>query len=156
MIQQDFEYSEDRSFFAQLFGVSENELLLRYRALFDFRALVVKRALFQLQRIKLWEQLRTVTEPSCFLQLSSHCTGTQQLVLDHLIPLATNELNKKLRKQKAAFGHKVSAQSFGSNNLENLTFACTTCNNYKKHRLPSAELIQRHLKRLDEQRLPRS
>jgi len=55
--------------------------------------------------------------------------------VDHYIPLSTNELNKKLRNLKAEPGKKVKSQSFGSNDLDNFTLACSRCNGFKKHKI---------------------
>jgi 5-methylcytosine-specific restriction endonuclease McrA len=63
--------------------------------------------------------------------------------VDHLIPLSSNVLNKKLRKMKGENKKKVPAQSFGSNDLSNFILACSRCNAFKKHRLPSSELLTR-------------
>jgi 5-methylcytosine-specific restriction endonuclease McrA len=55
--------------------------------------------------------------------------------LDHLIPLSSNELNKRLRALPRVGKAKVARQSFGSNHADNLILACKRCNAFKKHRL---------------------
>jgi 5-methylcytosine-specific restriction endonuclease McrA len=42
-------------------------------------------------------------------------------------------------------GKKVPALSYGSNDLANLVLACKRCNAFKKHLMPSKELISRIL-----------
>jgi len=72
----------------------------------------------------------------CQLNLSNDCLGNQKLQVEHLIPLSSNKLNKRLRKRIAPPGKKVPTQSLGSNHISNLVLACEKCNRMKKHRLP--------------------
>jgi len=72
----------------------------------------------------------------------SMCDINSGINVDHLIPLATNKLNKELRNLKAEPGRKVKSQSFGSNHIDNLIIACADCNNYKKHRIIERAKIQ--------------
>ncbi|MBK6989183.1 MAG: hypothetical protein IPH33_13745 [Bacteroidetes bacterium] len=65
----------------------------------------------------------------------SMCDISSGIVIDHLIPLSTNQLNKSLRKLAPVKGKKVATQSFGSNHIDNLVIACASCNNHKKHRI---------------------
>lgn len=63
------------------------------------------------------------------------CDLDSGIVIDHLIPLSTNKLNKELRNLKPDKFKKVISQSFGSNHMDNLIIACNNCNNHKKHRI---------------------
>ena len=69
----------------------------------------------------------------CELRLLESCNDTG-LVLDHIIPLSSNELNKRIRKLPTPRGKKIARQSVGSNHPSNLLVACPKCNGYKKHR----------------------
>lgn len=101
---------------------------------FDERAPQVKRAEFNKLRHKLYEELGESYGYSCMLNLLEACLDTENLAIDHLIPLSSNELNKKLRNVQSLPSKKVVTQSYGSNNIKNLAIACSKCNDFKKHR----------------------
>lgn len=131
-----FDYPEDKSFFIKLLGAgSEEEFDLGCSKLFDFREPAAKRAEFNSKRKDLYRLITSQRENRCQLKLLPDCEVDKNLVLDHMIPLSSNELNKKLRNMKAPEGKKVPSQSFGSNHPDNLLLACTKCNNHKKHRI---------------------
>jgi 5-methylcytosine-specific restriction endonuclease McrA len=131
-----FQYPEDEIFFAKLLCGGDVSLLNKeYSSLFDFRNPIVKRNEFNKIRGQLFKELIKIYGLSCQLGLHSDCSKIKKFEIDHIIPLSTNELNKKLRKIKAEKGKKVAAQSFGSNNIDNLILACHRCNAYKKHRI---------------------
>ncbi len=129
-----FEYPEDNDFFATfLTGGDTRKLEREYGEYFDFRDPLAKRREFNLIRKNLLPQLLKRDSGQC--QLKFDCCDNKKLVVDHLIPLSSNKLNRKLRGQKTEDGKKPKAQSFGSNNPKNLLIACDRCNSYKKHRL---------------------
>ena len=134
-----FEFKEDEEHFASLLevigGLDEN------RCLFDFRSPDLKRKEFNKIRNKIFQELVNKYGSSCQLNCHEDCSGEGKEV-DHIIPLSSNVLNKQLRNMKGQNGKKVPAQSFGSNNESNFALACKRCNAYKKHRLPSMEILQ--------------
>ncbi|MDX1535967.1 MAG: hypothetical protein R3346_04380 [Candidatus Spechtbacterales bacterium] len=142
----EFEHTEDREFFIKLLANGdEKEFEKRFKDYFDFRDPSTKRKEFNSLRNKILSQLTNEYGSRCQLQLNDNCKLDQGLVVDHLIPLSTNKLNKNLRNLKPEKGKKVKAQSLGSNNLKNLVIACDACNNYKKHKILNKKDIQRIL-----------
>jgi hypothetical protein len=139
----DFDYSEDREYFRKLLCAS-GEKITRYSSLFNFDSLEKKRRAFNNISKEHLEEIKGSHRSKCLLRLSEACSGRAE-VIDHLIPLATNKLNK-LRGLKPRSGKKVSSQSFGSNHDANLISACKKCNSHKKHILLDREQIQRILK----------
>lgn len=99
---------------------------------FDFRELTVKRKEFNSKRNQLLKKLVEERGSICQLKLLEQCEG--KIVIDHMIPLSSNILNKRIHKVTSAQGRKVISKSFGSNHPQNLLLACEKCNNYKKHR----------------------
>ena len=131
-----FEYPEDREFFAQLLvDGDEKKLDEECSDHFDFRHPAIKRWEFNKTRKKLLEELVRIHGGRCQLRIHPECSTESIFEPDHVIPLSTNELNKKLRSVQRTSSEKVPAQSFGSNHLKNLTLACKRCNAFKKHRL---------------------
>lgn len=131
-----FEYPEDRKFFAELLaGGDEQRLDREFADNFDFRDAGVKRREFDKTSRKGLEELLRRHEPMCQLRLHPDCSKEPVWQTDHLIPLSSNELNKKLRHMTRTDDKKVPAQSFGSNHPSNLLLACKRCNAYKKHRI---------------------
>ena len=129
-----FEFVEDKKFFVDIFCSGDEEEFDRYYSkFFDFRNPQIKRKELNVHKIK---TILLEKHISCQLKLSPTCSGVQYLQVEHLIPISTNKLNKKLRNIKASPGKKVLTQSFGSNHLSNLVLACEKCNSLKKHRLP--------------------
>ena len=135
-----FEFEKDEEYFNALLassgGVEQN------LDLFDFRDPCVKRAEFAKQRNHVFQLLEEELGNICQLQCHTDCAGTAEHV-DHLIPLSSNELNKKLRRMTGVNGKKAPTQSFGSNNRKNFALACARCNSFKKHKFPSIEILQR-------------
>jgi 5-methylcytosine-specific restriction endonuclease McrA len=129
-----FEFIEDKKYFVDLLcGGDEVEFDRYYSKFFDFRNPQIKRNELNVRKIKI---ILLGKQNSCQLKLSPTCSGIQCLQVEHLIPISTNKLNKKLRNIKASPGKKVPTQSYGSNHLSNLILACEKCNSMKKHRLP--------------------
>jgi len=139
-MNQKFTYIEDDLYFENLFsslgGISSN------MKLFDFRPLEVKRKEFNKIRNNIHDELTRKHGLICQLRCHPDCSDSPDQI-DHLIPLSSNSLNKKLRKIKGTNGKKTPQQSFGSNHTENFVLACKRCNAFKKNNLPSIELIQK-------------
>lgn len=133
-----FEHKKDKQFFADLLCNGDADRLEKnYRQLFDFRPAVVKRKEFNAVKARLKKTIVKNRGARCELMLVPGCATDTGLVLDHFIPLSSNELNKKLRRMRAGAGRKVKSQSLGSNDPKNLLLACARCNNFKKHRIVS-------------------
>ncbi len=129
-----FEFLEDEIFFEKILckkGKSTGE----FHFLFDFREPKIKRVKFNKNRNRLFKNLKDVYGLKCFLNYTNICYEKSGFVVDHLIPLSSNKLNKELRKLKAEKGKKVKTQSLGSNKIQNLIIACKKCNSFKKHKL---------------------
>lgn len=138
-----FEFVEDEKYFANILCNGDIGILeSKYSKMFDFRSPIVKRKEFNVIRNKIYSELVTKYGKICMLKMHPDCSPEKKLVVDHLIPLSSNILNKKLRGLKAELGKKVKSQSFGSNNVSNLILACERCNSYKKHNLPDKNLFQ--------------
>ena len=134
MIQ--FEYPEDREFFANLLtGGDVEKLDEEFSDCFDFRHPAVKRWEFNKERKKILKELMFKYDGKCQLKIHPDCSKDGKFEPDHIIPLSTNELNKKLRHMERTSAEKVPAQSFGSNHPKNLILACKRCNAFKKHRI---------------------
>ncbi len=134
-----FEYPDDEQFFASLLaGGNKEELRAEFIRRFDFREPSLKRAVFDRLKRLVMEEMVQEGRTKCELHLVADC-DSQNLVLDHIIPLSSNELNKHLRKMTAPQRKKVPAQSFGANDRENFLVACAKCNNFKKHRFIKKE-----------------
>jgi 5-methylcytosine-specific restriction endonuclease McrA len=138
-----FEYFADKKYFAQLMSDGNCKELLKYRRLFDFRDPSIKRKEFNAKRHKIYSALLKKYGRQCLLNLNDKCTQGKNLVIDHFIPISSNELNKKLRHLKPHNGKKVQTQSFGSNNIANLILACGKCNGFKKHKIPTKEMWEK-------------
>ena len=139
-----FQYPEDCDFFKKLL-CSPDELLEKYSSFFDFRHPKIKRSEFNRIHNKIRKELLNKYGKRCMLQYPNKCINTD-FVVDHLIPLSSNKLNKLLRKVLAEKGKKIKTQSFGSNNISNLIIACKKCNSHKKHIILEREQIQQILK----------
>jgi len=139
-----FQETYETQYFTKLLCQGEEELS-RFSDLFDSRPLAVKRAEFNrlVKAIRL--ELLKSRGNQCELQIAGVCIGNVDLQVDHLIPLATNVVNK-LNGVKAVNGCKVKSHSYGSNHMANLGLACRACNAHKKHRILSAEEMRRILK----------
>lgn len=131
-----FEYPEDREFFANLLTEGDvDKLDAEFGDLFDFRHPAIKRWEFDKTSKKVLKGLIEKYHGECQLHLHPDCDSTKGLEPDHIIPLSSNDLNKKLRGMSGTSGAKVEAQSFGSNHPRNLTLACRRCNAFKKHKI---------------------
>lgn len=127
-----FRYNEDFEFFRELFGNYYNE------SYFDFRSPEIKRLEFNKLRNDVFKLLTNKYGLTCRLNFKNICDDNSGYVVDHLIPLSSNELNKKLRKMIASNSKKkVPSESYGSNDICNLVIACNKCNNHKKHKIMS-------------------
>jgi 5-methylcytosine-specific restriction endonuclease McrA len=144
-----FEYPEDRAFFEELL-CQPGEDLTRYAHLFDFRPVPEKRRDFGKIRDRQLKRLIEHLGCICQLEYAPDCDPSSGQVLDHLIPLASNDLNKKLRglrtSRESGKLRKVPSQSFGSNHPENLVLSCVNCNSRKKHRVLNRKEVSRALK----------
>lgn len=139
-----FEYPEDRQFFADLLTEGDaNRLDVAYSDLFDFRHWSYKRWEFDKTRKKVLAGLIEKHKGECQLRIHPECSNEERLEPDHIIPLSSNVLNKELRQQKRTSLAKVESQSFGSNHPRNLTLACRKCNGLKKHRILTGEILAR-------------
>ncbi|OGY52363.1 MAG: hypothetical protein A3J65_00615 [Candidatus Buchananbacteria bacterium RIFCSPHIGHO2_02_FULL_45_11b] len=129
-----FDFPEDKNYFFKVLMASSKGFI-KYKDLFDFRNPLIKRREFNSIQKKIFHDLVKKYGLNCQLKLHQDCSKMKKFNVDHVIPLATNELNKKIRKMRSKDGKKVPAQSFGSNNPKNLILACSRCNAYKKHRI---------------------
>lgn len=140
----EFKYQEDKEFF-RLLLCQNKEKLEDYSFLFDFREPKIKREEFNKIKKIFFSNLVKKFGKNCMLKYYKICNQKSGFVLDHLIPLSSNKLNKELRNMIATKGKKVLTQSFGSNNIGNLVIACKKCNSYKKHKFEK-DMIRRILK----------
>jgi 5-methylcytosine-specific restriction endonuclease McrA len=141
-----FEFMEDRQFFADLLTDGDVNLLDHaYSDLFDFRHPAIKRWEFDKVRKKLLRDLIEKHNGQCQLGIHPLCYPDHGLEPDHVIPLSSNVLNKELRHLTRTTSAKVESQSFGSNHPRNLTLACRKCNGLKKHRLLDGQTLRRLL-----------
>jgi hypothetical protein len=132
----EFEYPEDRKFFIDfLAGGDEKRFNEEFSDYFDFRHPAIKRGEFKKTRKQALKNLLDKYGEVCQLRLHPDCSKERIWEPDHIVPLSTNELNKKLRHLERVGDAKVAPQSFGSNHPKNLTLACKRCNAFKKHRL---------------------
>lgn len=129
-----FEHQEDREYFEKLLLTEDKMSLEKYKTLFDFRPLRIKRREFNYYRNENLNKLIEKHGKRCMLRMEC-CDLDSGISIDHLIPLSTNKLNKELRNLKPAKFKKIKSQSFGSNHMNNLIIACTNCNNHKKHKI---------------------
>ena len=131
-----FEHPEDRRFFIDLLaGGDEQKFEVEFLNCFDFREPAIKRKEFKALRNKAFRDLREKHGETCQLHIHADCSKDKRWEVDHIIPLATNELNKKLRNMARSPAAKVPSQSFGSNHPTNLILVCRRCNAFKKHRV---------------------
>lgn len=131
-----FKFTLDEQYFVNLLSGGNIKLFkLKHYKMFDFRNQQIKRKEYNKIKkaffVKLWRKYHG----QCQLKIHPDCSKNGKLVLDHIIPLGSNELSKKLRKMKSVGGKKVPSQSFGSNHISNLTLSCERCNAAKKHKI---------------------
>jgi hypothetical protein len=112
-----FEYVEDRKFFADLLaGGDETRLDSEFSDYFDFRDPAIKRLEFNEIRKRVLVELIEKHGEVCHW---------------HPIPLSTNELNKRLRRMVRVSNRKVPSQSFGSNHPKNLVLSANSATRLK-------------------------
>lgn len=144
----EFKYPEYEQFFSDLL-CEEGEDLSKYDSLFDLREPydIKRRELTSSKYKQAWKDLEEKYGRICQLQFVESCDFNNPTCIDHVIPLISNELNKKIRKSKPLIaGKKIQSESFGSNDISNLVLACGKCNSNKKHRFLSREAMRRILK----------
>jgi len=131
-----FQYKSDYNFFLKKLANGDAPLFKnKFLKMFDFRDSLIKRREFNLLRPKIYKELILKYGKKCQLNIHPDCSKEKIFDVDHYIPLATNKLNKILRRLKPENGKKVPSQSFGSNDISNLRIACKRCNAFKKHRI---------------------
>ncbi len=143
-----FKYPEYEQFFRDLL-CNEDEDISKYASLFDFRepTIVKRRELKGYKYKNAWVELERKYGRKCQLQLVEDCEINNPAVIDHVIPISSNVLNKLLLKSKSLVtGRKVPTESFGSNDISNLVLACTRCNSNKKHRFLDRKRMREILK----------
>ena len=133
-----FDNPEDKDHFDYVLqdigGVDSNSHL------FDFHAPDLKRREFNAIRDAFFAELSRRYGAGCQLRCHDDCGGVGTVV-DHLIPLSSNVLNKTLRGMKASANKKAPTQSFGSNHMDNFVLSCRRCNAFKQSKIPTADLI---------------
>jgi hypothetical protein len=134
-----FDNPEDKLFFEKLFCRS-GELIETYASYFDFRVPRIKKEEFDQIRDQLTTTMTQKLGDHCALSFHHICNPDSGMVVDHYIPLSSNELNKNLRKMKPSQYKLVPVQSFGSNHIDNLILVCENCYRHRKHRF--VRLIQ--------------
>ncbi len=129
----EFRYLEDKKYFADILcGGDIVRLENEYKDYFDFRPASIKRKEFNFKIKKLFPIVFKRAKGIC--QICNIAKGKE---VDHIIPIASNQLNKKFRKMKPIIANgnfkKVLAENYGSNNLINLQLVCKSCNRKKWH-----------------------
>ncbi|MBP6858987.1 MAG: hypothetical protein KBC33_04145 [Candidatus Pacebacteria bacterium] len=139
----EFEYPEDREFFANLLAEGNVEKLeTQFSDLFDFRHHAIKRWEFNKTKKKILTDLIERYNGTCQLRIHPKCSTTNIWHPDHIIPLASAELHRKLRHLKNnPDGSKPESANYGSNHPRNFTLACDKCNSRKKHRILESEVL---------------
>ncbi len=136
-----FDFPEDEKFFKERL-CSEGEDLSLYAHLFDIRPEAVKRQEFDRIKTGIKQELIRRFGEVCMLQYSSQCNAAEVLVIDHVIPLSSNVLNKKRGMQRVG-ASKVITQSIGSNDPRNLILVCKKCNSDKFNKFLTKEQYSR-------------
>jgi 5-methylcytosine-specific restriction endonuclease McrA len=139
-----FEHPEDREYFANLLANGDVGKLDRdFSDLFDFEHPAIKREKFNKIKKKVFKELIEKYGNECQLKIHPDCSKVEKFEVDHIIPLSSNELNKKLRGMTRFSSEKVERQSFGSNNMRNMVLACKRCNAFKKHKFLDRDVLLR-------------
>ena len=135
-----FEHPEDREYFANLLANGDVEKLENDSSdFFDFEHPAIKREKFNKIRKKVLKELLEKYGNECQLKIHPDCSKELIFEPDHIIPLSSNELNKKLRNMARFSSEKVERQSFGSNNMKNIVLAC------KKHKFLNKDVLSKIL-----------
>src|SRR3989344_9240106 len=93
----DFQYPEDKKFFVDLLaGGDEKRFESEFSNFFDFRQPAIKRREFNKTRKQVLKDLLKKNGEVCQLHLHPDCSKVKIWAPDHIIPLSSNELNKKL------------------------------------------------------------
>ena len=93
-----FEHPEDRRFFIdRLAGGDEQKFEAEFLDCFDFREPAIKRKEFKALRNRAFRDLLQRHGETCQLRIHADCGKDKRWEVDHIVPLATNELNTKLR-----------------------------------------------------------
>lgn len=127
----DFKFLEDKKYFTDILcGGDVEKLEKNCKEFFDFRSPSIKRKEFNVKKRALLPPIFKCAKGMC--QICKSSKGTE---VDHIIPLASNQLNKKFRKMHptivSGMLKKVPSESYGSNNLMNLQLTCKSCNRKK-------------------------
>lgn len=128
----EFEHNEDKDFFKNLL-CDENENIEKYSFLFNFSDPRIKRREFTKKYNKILKYLLDYYGNVCQLNIDMKCNVDDGIVVDHIIPISSNKLNKVLRKMNKEPGKKIRTQSFGSNDIKNLIISCKKCNSTKQN-----------------------
>ncbi len=128
-----FRYKKDKQYFADLFADGSIGMLQKkYGLRFDFRNPTIKRREYNADKQELFPLIFKRAKGICQI-----CKSVRGIEIDHIVPLASNQLNKKFRKMcPTKIGgklKKVPSESYGSNNPKNLQLACKSCNRKKWH-----------------------
>jgi len=147
-----FEFDADRSYCEDLL-CCDGEGISQYAELFDFRSPLKKRHEFQALYSRHLSRLLARFGERCMLHIAPDCNVDSGLEIDHVIPLSSNALNKRLRSgatSRSPDGRlkKVPTQSFGSNHPHNLVLACHNCNSLKKNAFPDGVILRRVLREI--------
>ena len=134
---------EDYNYLETMFP---KEYLGKVREFLDPRDGSLKRGEFSKIRNQVYAELKEAEGEKCQLNYDC-CDESTGFEVDHIFPLSTNVLNKRLRNMPAPEGKKVPAQPIGSNNRVNLILARRKCNGHKKHRLIKVKALKRILER---------
>lgn len=129
-----FKYKADKKYFADKLTGGDKQLLeSKYCDCFDFRSSAIKRQEYNLLKSKLLQILLKRSKGICEI-----CKIVKGHQIDHIIPVASNQLNKSLRKMRPVAQNgklkKVPSESYGSNHIKNLQLACQKCNRKKWHK----------------------
>lgn len=147
-----FTYEQDRAYFEQLL-CEPDETIEDYADLFDLdRSPNAKRFEFARLSGRRLQELRELLGDVCQLTYAPGCDPRSGLVVDHLIPLSSNKLNKESRhiptSRQDGKLREAPTQSFGSNQPRNLVLACTSCNSLKQNRFLERQKLRSVLQSL--------
>jgi len=91
-----FEYPEDQEYFTNLLANRDTEKLESdFSELFDFENPAIKREKFNKISKKVLKKLLDKYGNECQLKIHEDCSKVNKFEPDHIVPLSSNELNKK-------------------------------------------------------------